>query len=101
MLSRNGWKTGIGWQGKEGEHWGLWSEGFNNYYADIRGTDKDIPILEYQDNLHDYRIIYQKGAVLALALDRFIQEESDGKYSLDDVLKYAWKKWDAEKIPFS
>lgn len=33
---------------------------------------------------------YDKGALVALALDSYIQEKTKGKKSLDDVLRYAW-----------
>lgn len=36
---------------------------------------------------------YDKGALLAMALDAFIQKESAGKHSLDDVLRYAWQQF--------
>lgn len=36
---------------------------------------------------------YDKGALVAMALDAFIQKESAGKHSLDDVLRYAWQQF--------
>lgn len=112
----NGWELGIEWNHGD-KYWGFWSEGFNVYYCDkvrtelgiinhddlkeyynwyksIKGTDKDVPILEYSYDKNDWRIIYQKGALLAYLLDEKIQVDTDGKYSLDDLLKFAWSRWD-------
>lgn len=36
---------------------------------------------------------YDKGALVAMALDAFIQKESVGKHSLDDVLRFAWQQF--------
>ena len=36
---------------------------------------------------------YDKGALVAMALDAFIQKESAGKHTLDDVLRYAWQQF--------
>lgn len=36
---------------------------------------------------------YDKGALVAMALDAFIQKESAGKHSLDDVLRYVWQQF--------
>lgn len=36
---------------------------------------------------------YDKGALVAMTLDAFIQKESAGKHSLDDVLRYAWQQF--------
>ena len=36
---------------------------------------------------------YDKGALIAMALDAFIQKESAGKHTLDDVLRYAWQQF--------
>ncbi|CDE77041.1 peptidase M61 [Sutterella sp. CAG:521] len=36
---------------------------------------------------------YDKGALVAMALDAFIRKESAGKHSLDDVLRYAWQQF--------
>ncbi len=44
---------------------------------------------------------YAKGALVALALDLKLRSETDGKISLDDVMKAAWQRWGAtgEGIP--
>ena len=112
----NAWELGVRWN-HSNKNWGLWNEGFNEYYCDkvrtelgiidhddlkgyyrwyenIRGTSQDVPILEYKEDEDDWRIIYQKGALLAYLLDEKIQEETGGKHSLDDLLKYAWERWD-------
>ena len=36
---------------------------------------------------------YAKGALIALSLDLKLRSETDGKISLDDVMKAAWKRW--------
>ena len=36
---------------------------------------------------------YSKGALVALALDMTIRKESEGKYSLDDVVREAWSRF--------
>jgi len=36
---------------------------------------------------------YAKGALVALALDLKLRSETDGKLSLDDVMKVAWERW--------
>lgn len=36
---------------------------------------------------------YDKGALIALALDALIQKKTDGQRSLDDVLRYAWEQF--------
>jgi predicted metalloprotease with PDZ domain len=38
---------------------------------------------------------YNKGAVLAFCLDSLIQTKSDGKYSLNDVLRIMWSNYQA------
>jgi predicted metalloprotease with PDZ domain len=36
---------------------------------------------------------YAKGALIALALDLTIRTESDGRASLDDVMRECWRRW--------
>jgi len=36
---------------------------------------------------------YAKGALVALCLDLKLRDETDGRISLDDVMKEAWKRW--------
>ena len=36
---------------------------------------------------------YAKGALIALCLDLKLRLESDGKHSLDDVMRECWKRW--------
>ncbi len=36
---------------------------------------------------------YAKGALVALALDLKLRDETDGRVSLDDVMKEAWRRW--------
>jgi predicted metalloprotease with PDZ domain len=36
---------------------------------------------------------YSKGSLIALALDLTIRKETDGKFSLDDVMKECWKRY--------
>jgi predicted metalloprotease with PDZ domain len=36
---------------------------------------------------------YAKGALIALALDLKIRSETEGRVSLDDVMRVCWKKW--------
>ena len=36
---------------------------------------------------------YTKGALIALSLDLKLRSETDGKVSLDDVMKAAWQRW--------
>ena len=113
-----GWDRGIEWNWEQEDHGGFWVEGFTDYYSwkvyedlgyiegsnpgydwyeSIRGTEKDIPLLEYKDNEHDWRIIYTKGAIFAYALDKEIQKLSNGDHSLDDLLKYSWQKYQEEE----
>ncbi len=118
----NGWERKISFQIDEG---GFWSEGFNDFYADkvrtelgliehddlkgyfnwyrsIRGTSIDVPILQFQKGRDDIRISYQKGALLAYLLDQEIRVESDNRYSLDDVLRISWQRWEEseEKLTY-
>jgi predicted metalloprotease with PDZ domain len=41
---------------------------------------------------------YAKGALLALCLDLTIRKESNGKKSLDDVMRYLWNKYGKKSI---
>ena len=41
---------------------------------------------------------YAKGALIALGLDLFIQQQSDQKASLDDVMRHLWKRFLASGI---
>jgi predicted metalloprotease with PDZ domain len=36
---------------------------------------------------------YQKGALVALALDLSIRQESGGRRSLDDLMRWLWRQW--------
>jgi predicted metalloprotease with PDZ domain len=38
---------------------------------------------------------YQKGALIALALDLSIRHESGGRRSLDDLMRWLWRQWRA------
>ena len=38
---------------------------------------------------------YQKGALVALALDLAIRDQSGGRRSLDDVMRWLWRQWRA------
>ncbi|MGK0306229.1 MAG: putative metalloprotease with PDZ domain, partial [Gammaproteobacteria bacterium] len=42
---------------------------------------------------------YNKGAVLAMCLDLLIKSESDGNYSLDDVMRNLWEQYGKLAIP--
>jgi predicted metalloprotease with PDZ domain len=42
---------------------------------------------------------YNKGAVLAMCLDLLIKSESDGNYSLDDVMRNLWDQYGKLAIP--
>jgi hypothetical protein len=113
-----GWDRGVEWDWSRDKHGGFWVEGFTDYYSwkvyqdldfrqgdtpgydwykSIRGTNKDIPILEFEDDEYDWRIIYTKGAVLAYALDQKIRDLSEGEYSLANLLKYTWSRYNNKK----
>ena len=44
---------------------------------------------------------YGKGAVIVYYLDKRLTEISNGKYSMDDVLKYFFKRWKEKRLGFS
>jgi predicted metalloprotease with PDZ domain len=121
----NGWACGIKLELKPNEHQGLWAEGFNEfycnkilteldltkpnqymkgwyqYYKSIYGTRKDATIVYFNPNKHDGYLPNGKGAVIVYYMDKKLREITNGKYSMDDVLKYFLLGWKERNQPFS
>ena len=124
----NGWACGIEIEvGEDDDNYsyGLWAEGVNEFYCDkiltelsltypneymtawykyykeIYGSEKDCPIIYFDFGKHDSYLPYGKGAVIAYYLDKRLTEISNGEYSMDDVLKYFFKRWKEKRLGFS
>ena len=44
---------------------------------------------------------YQKGSLIGLALDLLIRARTNGKRSLDDVMRLLWQQWKAAGANYS
>ncbi len=117
----NAWAVGIPWDHTGEYNHAFWNEGFNEYYDDkiltrldfettqiedhqylqgwynqysaIRSTEDDLNMLEGSGHLPN-NLEYFKGAVYAYALDREINDRTDGEYSLDSLLEYMWEQYE-------
>lgn len=118
----NGWRNSISWD-EQGPNWGFWIEGFNDFYVDkvlnkhnfqsfdyeehsylkgayrayskYRGTDEDLPIL--YGGAHEHlpnNLEYNKGATLAFLMEKEILAKSNGKITLDDLVKHLYIQYD-------
>lgn len=74
--------------------------GWYNYYKNIYGTNKDCPIIYFNENCDNY-LRYGKGAVIAYYIDKRLREVTNNKYSMDTVLQYFLKGWKERNMRFS
>lgn len=70
---------------------------YHEYMADYYWTKKDIAISDLSKKDESF-LKYKKTTLFAYLLDKEIQEVTDGKKSLDDVLKYAWQTHTEDQI---
>lgn len=108
----NGWVNSIPFNSDDGTTTGFWVEGFDEYYVNMYdfqfdeafaydclragyeaynqrlASERREPIIFRQDDT-----VYNDGKVLAYALNQEIMNQTDGQYTLDDLMKYAWQQW--------
>lgn len=77
-------------------------ENYGRFNSSVAASSMDLWVDGYDAGIPDKKVsIYVKGAMIALILDLSIMLETDGKQSLDDVIRLLWTDFYKKGIGYS